>query len=115
MISVRLPRTPPVAYLFLVRCMRALMIVLPLALLGCESDLYQWNLSHAYVTPQTHISRVDFEQIVQAATHATNQTVLQVSPLPATRSGHPQVSVDTSDQSLTLAKENGTWRVTSKA
>ena len=94
--------------------MRLLAIVLPFALVACESDLYHWNLSHAYVTPQTHISRSDFEQIVQAATHATGQTVLQISPLSATRDGHPQVSVDSSDQSLVLAKKNGTWQVTAK-
>ena len=94
--------------------MRLLVIVLPLALLGCGSDLYQWNLSHAYVTPQTHISRADFEQIVSVATHATGQTVLQISPLSASRVGHPEVSVATSDQNLDLVKENGTWRITSK-
>ena len=93
--------------------MRLLVIVLPLALLACESDLYRWNLTHAYVTPQTHISRADFEQIVHVATHATGQTVLQISPLTPTRRG-PQVSVATSDQSLVVAKENGTWHVTIK-
>lgn len=95
--------------------MRLLVIVLPLALLACETDLYQWNLSHAYVTPQTHISRADFEQIVQVATHATGQTVLQISPLPPTKRGRPQVSVDTSDQSLVVVKENGTWHVAVKS
>jgi hypothetical protein len=94
--------------------MRLLTIVLSLAFIACESDLYRWNLSHVYVTPQTHISRADFEQIVQVATHATGQTVLQISAPSSTRAGHMQVSVATTDQSLDLAKENGTWQITTK-
>jgi len=94
--------------------MRLLAVVLPIALLGCETDLYRWNLAHAYVTPQTHISRADFEQIVQVVTHATGQPVLQISPLPSVR-GHQEVSVDTGDgkpQSLNLRKDGSTWHIT---
>jgi hypothetical protein len=91
-----------------------LMIVLPIALLGCETDLYRWNLAHAYVTPQTHISRADFEQIVHVATHATGQTVLQIAAFPPSQAIHREVSVATTDQDLNLVKENGTWRITSK-
>ena len=96
--------------------MRFLPIFASLTLVACETDLYRWNLAHAYVTPQTHLSRGDFEQIVQIVTHATGQPILGISPLPS--SGRQlRVSVDTgngSPQSLELRKDGSTWRITLK-
>jgi hypothetical protein len=95
--------------------------VLPLlavcVLTSCETDRYQWNLSHAYVTPQTHLSRSDFEQIIQLVTHATVDPVGQISPQPTVR-GRKRVFVDALSgsgpvQQFILEKAGSGWRIVS--
>lgn len=45
------------------RVIAALLVLTAFA--GCATDRYQWNLTHALVTPWTHLSTADHAAIIR--------------------------------------------------
>jgi hypothetical protein len=89
-----------------------------LAITGCTS--YDWNVKHAYVTPWTHLSRPDHDEIIRLVSNSAQDPIIGIT-------GHKKVNdqseidvftgtadrfTDRSWHGYTLQKKDGKWRIT---
>ncbi len=99
---------------------RVLMVFAMLGLAGCAENRYRWNLTHAYVTPWTHLSPADHDAIVRLISYRDQMPIIGITHHRPSKDGST-ISVFTGNvNQLTysyyhgydLEKENGTWRIT---
>jgi hypothetical protein len=93
-----------------------------LLLTGCvDRAVYEWNLKHAYVTPWTHLSPSDHEEIVRLISSANNEPIAGMTSHPPWDDGstvtvYTDGNTDRNESKYwtgySLKKENGKWRVT---
>ena len=98
-------------------------IVAVIALVGCQSagDRYQWNLSHAKLSPQVRrLPRAEIDQILHLMAYSWHQPVICIH---GSRRNPRQLSVITGFPNgerreqfgwCVLEKQNGTWRIVEK-
>jgi len=98
----------------------ALLTLVAVVVAGCAEDRYRWNLAHAYVTPWTHLSQSDLEQIVRLVSHATPQPIRGITTY-RKRGDQNKIHVITAyaDNSIAdhctgfeVEKIGGKWRIT---
>ena len=93
-----------------------------LLLTGCaDPAVYEWNLKNAYITPWTHLSPSDHEEIVRLVSYANNDRIEGITSHAPWDDGST-VTVYTNGNSdrndyrywtgYSLKKENGKWRIT---
>ena len=90
-----------------------------IAFAGCAEDRYAWNLSHAYITPWTHLSPVDHDAIVRLISSIDQMPIIGISAhRPDKRRSTISVYTGNVDQSTysywhgyDLTKEGGRWRI----
>ena len=96
---------------------KLLLVVFALALVGCYTDRYQWNLAHATVTANPPLSRRDIKEITRLVTRATLSPIFSIVRVENIR-GHEQVSVAAAESTgavdhFMLEKIGTEWHVTS--
>jgi hypothetical protein len=96
---------------------KLLLAVSALALSGCYTDRYQWNLTHATVTANPPLSHHDIEEITRLVTRATLSPIFSIVRVENTRR-HEQVSVAAAESTgpvdeFMLEKIGTEWQVTS--
>jgi hypothetical protein len=90
---------------------------LALFIVGCASDRYNYNLRHAYVAPQVHLQRGDFEEIVRLVTNATHERLISITRPFSVKAHRGQVLVSTElangagGHHFWLEKANSKWRI----
>ena len=100
--------------------MKRLLAFLLLALVSCAHDRYRWNLMHAYITPWTHLSQSDVQEIVRLVSYATPQPLVGITTDRKGREpGKVNVITAYSDASIPdhctgfeLQKIAGKWKIT---
>lgn len=100
---------------------RLIVVFLFSALVACTNRaIYEWNLKHACVTPWTHLSKSDREEIIRIISRDNVNPIMGITEHRPWDDGST-VSVFTgntyrNDNSFwtgySLKKENGQWRVT---
>jgi hypothetical protein len=95
--------------------LRTVIATLALFILGCASDRYNYNLRHAYVAPQVHLQRGDFEEIVRLVTNATHERMISITRPYKPHRGQVLVLTEirsgTGGHQFTLEKANFKWRI----
>jgi hypothetical protein len=90
-----------------------------LALCGCAAQRYQWNLTHAYITPWTHLSPQDHDAIVRLISYRDQMPIIGISAHPADDRG-ATISVYTGNvdqitysfwHGYDLSKVGGRWHI----
>jgi hypothetical protein len=95
----------------------AILLSVLLTFPGCTS--YDWNLKHAYVTPWTHLSRSDYEEIVRLVSDAAEDPIIGITCHKKTKdqsrieviTGTTDRFTDRSWHGYTLRKTNEEWRI----
>jgi len=100
-----------------VRIAKLLLAVSALALVGCYTDRYQWNLAHATVTANPPLSYRDVEEITRLVTRSTLSPIFSIVRVENIR-GHEQVSVAAAETTgavdeFMLEKIGTEWQITS--
>jgi hypothetical protein len=100
---------------------RVLFIVAAFAFTSCAADRYHWNLTHAYVTPWTHLSAADHDAIVRLISFKDQNPIIGISAHRPDKKRGDTISVYTGNVNQTtysfwhgydLKKEaDGTWRI----
>ena len=57
----------------------ALCLLPALSLAGCASQLYQWNMEHAYIAPAARLPRLELEQVMRTVTQKSLNTVIGIT------------------------------------
>jgi hypothetical protein len=104
--------------LFSLDPVRCLVVVAVFVLSGCAADRCHYAMTHAYVSPWTHLPPAELEQVICTVSRATPQPVVGVTA----HKGNPgtiTVITSTSDETMSdhctafnLKKQNGEWRIT---
>ena|ERR1700726_3707067 len=82
-----------------------LTISLSTLLCGCASNLYEWNMQHAYIAPRAKLSQSEVEQIIRTVTQKSLSTVIGITR--TTELGRPDELVVYTN----LVQEDGTMMV----
>ena len=101
--------------------MRRYALVLALVFLataGCT--FYDWNVKHAYVTPWTHLSRSDRDEIIRLVSNSAQDPIIGITAHKKARdkseieviTGTTDRFTDRSWHGYTLQKKDGRWRIT---
>lgn len=97
-----------------------LLIATALIFISCAEDRYHWNLTHAYVTPWTHLSAVDHDALVHLISDKDPNPILGISAHKPDNKWGSTISVYTGNLNQStysrwhgydLKKEDGTWRI----
>ena len=89
-----------------------------LTITGCT--FYDWNVKHAYVTPWTHLSRSDRDEIIRLISNSAQDPIIGITAHKKARD-RPEIDVftgttdrftDRSWHGWTLQKKDGRWRIT---
>lgn len=101
-------------------------VLLGIALAACasEDERFQWNVTHAYLTPRARrlLSRADLDQISWLIARSTPKRILAIAPASKDeRRGILHVTIGMRDGTAPddfgiyiLDKQDGTWRITRK-
>jgi hypothetical protein len=60
---------------------RVLSVTACATLASCASQLYDWNIQHAYIAPAAQLSRPELEQVIRTTTDKSLSTVIGVTRL----------------------------------
>jgi hypothetical protein len=86
-----------------------------------DRAVYEWNLKHAYITPWTHLSPSDHEEIVRMISYANNEPIAGITSHRPWKDGSTVTvftngNTDRNDYKYwtgyELKKENGKWLIT---
>ena len=97
--------------------MRCVMALAFCTLTACAADRYRYALTHAYITPWTHLAQADIEQIIWVVSHATSQPVVGVSQsgsdptLVRVITAVPSEDIPDHCTGFHLRKLNGHWQI----
>ena len=89
-------------------------------LASCAEDRYHWNLTHAYITPWTHLSSADQDAIVRLISYRDQMPIIGITQHRPSNDGATTSVFTGKVNQLTysywhgydLKKENGVWRIT---
>jgi hypothetical protein len=99
-----------------------MIVLVSVALAGCAADRarLEWNLKHAYVTPWTHLSSSDREEIIRIISRDSEEHIIGIAEHRPSPDGST-ISVFTGETNqkeykfwtgYDLKKHEGKWRVT---
>lgn len=96
---------------------RALLLFVLLGVSGCT--FYDWNLKHAYVTPWTHLSHSDREEIVRLISDAAQDPIIGITRHKKAKdqskieviTGTMDRFTDRSWHGYTVQRVDGKWRI----
>jgi hypothetical protein len=95
----------------------ALLLFVLLGFTGCT--FYDWNLKHAYVTPWTHLSHSDRDEIVRLISDAAQDPIIGITRHKEAKdqskieviTGTTDRFTDRSWHGYTVQKIDGKWRI----
>ena len=96
--------------------------LLGILLTGCaDRAVYEWSLKHAYITPWTHLSPSDHEEIVRLISSANSEPIVGITSHRPSKDGSivtvfTNGNTDRNDDKFwtgyELKKKDGKWRIT---
>ena len=80
---------------------------------GCATNVYEYNLQHAYVAPAAGLSQEETQQIIWAVTSKSRRLIISITKDP--NENRVVVSTSNADEGLMLyilrKRDDGRWRI----
>jgi len=93
--------------------LRILLMMITLGFAGCATNVYEYNLQHAYVAPAAGLSQEETQQIIWAVTSKSRRLIISITKDP--NENRVVVSTSNADEGLMLyilrKRDDGRWRI----
>ena len=88
-------------------------MMITLGFAGCATNVYEYNLQHAYVAPAAGLSQEETQQIIWAVTSKSRRLIISITKDP--NENRVVVSTSNADEGLMLyilrKRDDGRWRI----
>jgi len=88
-------------------------MMITLGFAGCATNVYEYNLQHAYVAPAAGLSQEETQQIIWAVTSKSRRLIISVTKDP--NQNRVLVSTSNADEGLMVyilrKRDDGRWRI----
>ena len=88
-------------------------MMITLGFASCATNVYEYNLQHAYVAPAAELSQEETQQIIWAVTSKSRRLIISITKDP--NENRVVVSTSNADEGLMLyilrKRDDGRWRI----